>query len=272
MGILSRESNAAFYFIFGICTFFIWCDLSFFGELSEKELIMNGTKYGRKPPSIKLRMQDHVDHYIYLPFCNWLEKTFKISEIPGVTPNALTTFHFCLAIFCAKLMMSQELVWRRLAVILYETRSCIDIMDGVVFRAQQRGQTSFSNGWGTFGYYFDAGADIVGGLGLAIAVTVLFTRHLPSKTNKSHDLESGQKLLADSGSADEHDDGTWGKRVSRRTVYITIFLFVVQVITRSGLWDHFLHSYHQLLEAPMTGVPRVSSKLGNKRQNVMITA
>ena len=259
-----RETNFGFYFVFGICTFFIWCDLGFFSELSDDTKVFgNSTVSDHPPATIKLRMQDHFAHYLYLPFCNWLESVFKISEIPGVTPNLITLMHFILAIIAGRLAAEPGLSWRRLGVIIFEIRSVLDILDGVVFRAQSH-NPKFLSGHGTLGWYLDSGADIFGSLFFAVGVMVLYNRYPPVK-NKSRlrdtkfkDEESAVKLLSD-GSADE-DDGSITKRsrFSRRAINITILLYAFQVFIRSALWDHFLQAYNSTLQQKVAGVSPVS--------------
>lgn len=259
----SRETNLGFYFIFGLCTFFIWCDLSFFSELSEDKVLSNITKSHRPAVTIKLRMQDHFAHYLYLPFCNWLEAVFKISEIPGVTPNVITFIHFTFAIIAARLVTEPGLSWRRLGVIIFEIRSCLDILDGVVFRAQHH-RSKFQSGHGTLGWYLDSGADIFGSLFFAIGVVVFYNRYPPLKNKsglrelKLKDEESAIKLLSDV-SADEDDGAALSKRIrfSRKAINITVFLYALQVFLRSALWDHFLQAYDDMLDHPIPAVSPV---------------
>ena len=260
----SRETSLGFYFVFGICTFFIWCDLSFFSELSEEgNGITNITKSARPAATIKLRMQDHFAHYLYLPFCNWLETVFKVSEIPGVTPNVITFIHFTFAIISARLVIEPGLSWRRLGVIIFEIRSCLDILDGVVYRAQHH-KKKFQSGHGTLGWYLDSGADIFGSLFFAVGVVVFYNRFPPLKKKsglrelKMKDEESAVKLLSD-GSADEEDGIASPSRIrfSRKAINITVFLYAFQVFLRSALWDHFLQAYNDTLDHRIPGVSRV---------------
>ena len=159
----TTTTNYGFYFIFGLVTYFIWCDLSFFGELSAEKntnlKFKNVTLISHK--TIKLRMQDHFGHYIYLPFCTWANGVFHISEIPWMSPNVVTALHFFVAIICGRMFASASLFLRRIAVLLYEFRSMLDILDGVIYRAQSKSK-DFISGWGTYGYMFDGLADTLG--------------------------------------------------------------------------------------------------------------
>ena len=262
----SKETSLGFYFVFGLFTFFIWCDLSFFSEVSEEGKALNNiTKAPHPAATIKLRMQDHFAHYLYLPFCNWVEKVFKVSEIPGVTPNAITFIHFTFAIIAARLVTEPALSMRRLGVIIFEIRSCLDILDGVVFRAQHH-RVRFQSGHGTLGWYLDSGADIFGSLFFAIGVVIFYSRYPPLRSKpgliKTKDEESAVKLLSDV-SADEDDSAVSHSRIrfSRKAIMVTVLLYAVQVFLRSALWDHFLQKYDDMLDHRIPGVSHVSTYL-----------
>lgn len=262
------KTNYAFYCVFGLVTYFIWCDLSFFGALTaekaQSHTYRNATLTSQK--TIKLRMQDHFGHYVFLPFCEWADKTFGISQISWVTPNVITAIHFCIAIISGRLMASKFLSVRRIAVVLYETRSMLDAMDGVVFRAQSKNQ-QFISGWGTYGYMIDGLADTIGGLFLMCGTIYRLNKYLPFrnpevlaklkyKFNNGGDEESGERLLAGEESCSEEAVEAYGlKKYSRQTVNFTVVFFTITVILRSGLWDHFNHSYHDLLGTVRSDIP-----------------
>lgn len=262
-GTRRSRSNGGFYGIFILVTYFIWCDLGFFGELSSRQadtvhLRNNGSALAKK--TIKLRMQDHFAHHIYLPFCEWMENILHLSQIPGVTPNAITALHFCLAIIAGRLIASSSFFHRRLGVVIYFTRNMLDTLDGVIYRVTSK-STDYLSGWGTYGYMVDAMADTVGGLFIMAGTIYRLNKHLPLKNpelltkmkNKynNYDAESGERLLSadESSSCEEVEQGHGLKRFSRQAVNLTILFYTITIIIRSGLWDHFNHGYHELLAA-----------------------
>ena len=110
--------------------------------------------------------------------------------------------------------------------------------------------------WGSMGYLIDAFADMVGGLLVGLACAVFLNRYPPWKRvrTKPHDeLESGRKTVSFQTEEEERY-----VHVSRRSVNIKMFLVIAQIVARSGFWDHFLHSYVELLETPNPDIPRVS--------------
>ena len=195
------EESCGFYFVFALVTFFVWMDLSFFDELAEHGSFYNASMAENMMfpvKSIKLRMQDHTDHYVNLPWMQFFNENTGLHAIPGVTPNLISGIHLFLAVLAAKCFISGSLGIRRLGVVLYELRCQLDILDGVVFRAQQNMKGNFMSVWGSMGYLVDAFADMCGGLLVGGACAVFLNRYPPWKRvrTKPHDeLESGRKAV-----------------------------------------------------------------------------
>lgn len=254
------EESCGFYFVFALVTFFVWMDLSFFDELAEHGSFYNSSMAENMMfpvKSIKLRMQDHTDHYVNLPWMQFFNENTGLHTVPGVTPNLISGIHLFLAVLAAKCFISGSLGIRRLGVVLYELRCQLDILDGVVFRAQQNLKGNFMSVWGSMGYLVDAFADMCGGLLVGGACAVFLNRYPPWKRvrTKPHDeLESGRSKAVCFQSEEEERY----VHVNRRSVNIKMLLVVVQIIARSGFWDHYLHSYVELLEKPNSDIPRVS--------------
>lgn len=255
------EESCGFYFVFALVTFFVWMDLSFFDELGEHGSFYNSTMAEQMMfpvKTIKLRMQDHTDHYVNLPWMQFLNENTGLYAVPGVTPNLISGFHLFIAMVAAKCFVSGSLGIRRVGALLYEIRCQLDILDGVVFRAQQNLHNNFMSVWGSMGYLVDAFADMCGGLIIAGACTIFLNRYPPWKRvrTKPHDEpESGRKIV---GFPNEEEERY--VHVNRRAVNIKMLLVVIQIIARSGFWDHYLHSYVDLLEKPNPDIPRVSVK------------
>ena len=253
------EESCGFYFVFALVTYFVWMDLSFFDELAEHGSVYNESvaEHMMFPvKSIKIRMQDHTDHYVNVPSMQFLNENTGLHTVPGVTPNLISGTHLFLAVVAAKFFTSGSLCIRRLGVLFYQFRCSLDILDGVVFRAQQNIKGNFLSVWGSMGYLIDAVADMVGGLLVGLACAVFLNRYPPWKrvrTKPHHELESGRKAVCFQTEEEERY-----VHVSRRSVNIKMFLVIAQIVARSGFWDHYLHSYVELLEKPNPDIPRVS--------------
>ena len=265
-------TSYAFYGIFGLVTYFIWCDLSFFGELAAEKTDdlrrMNFTLVSKN--TIKLRMQDHFGHYIYLPFCRWANEVFQISKIPWISPNVVTAMHFIIAICCGRLFASTILFLRRIGVVMFEVRSMLDILDGVIYRAQKHTKL-FTSGWGTWGYMIDGMADTLGALFIMVGTLYRFNKYPPLKNyhgsiTAKHkekfkgDVEgsSAKLLLSDDSCTEEYEELYGLKRESRLHVNLVTVFFTVSVVIRSGLWDHFNHNYHNLMGVTRPDISPVS--------------
>lgn len=256
------EESCGFYFVFALVTFFVWMDLSFFDELAEHGSLYNSSMAENMMfpvKSSKIRMQDHADHYVFFPCMKILNEKTGLYTVPGITPNLISGTHLFLAIMAAKCFISGSLCIRRVGVLLYQIRSSLDILDGVVFRAQQNITGKFLSVWGSMGYLIDAFADLCGGLLIGVACTIFLNRYPPWKRvrTKRHvdELESGRNKAVCFPAGEEEERYV---HVSRRSVNIKMLLCIVQIVARSGFWDHYLHSYVDLLEVPNPDIPRVS--------------
>ena len=234
-------------------------DMSFLGELSEKGISYNSSiTEGLMFPvkSVKLRMQDHTTHYINLPLMDFLDEKLGISYIPGISPNLISFSHLVVAIIAGKCFSAESLCIRRLGAALFELRYQLDVLDGVVYRTQSHLKNTFVSGWGSYGYIIDAFTATCGGIILAIGCTVYLNRFLPlmKKRKKLQDEEIGKKMFY---FYNEEEEVKYSF-VSRRTVNFYMVLVTIQVWLRSFFWDYYLRSYHNLLEVPIPGVPKVS--------------
>lgn len=271
------EESCGFYFVFSLFTFFVWMDLSFFGELADHGSFYNASsaKDMMFPvKTVKLRMQDHTSHYINLPLMELADERLGMSSLPGVTPNLISLVHLFAAVVAAKCMISGSLVVRRVGVLLYEIRYQLDILDGVVYRAQAHKKNSYASGFGSLGYVIDAFSDLCGGILMATACTLFLWHFPPLKRVRVVSFGGG------SGDAEElpsrksmNECSREGEKIvhwNRRAVVVRMAVATVQLILRSALWDFYLRSYVQLLESSTRNIPRVGKKNEHK-MNTSIT-
>lgn len=254
------EESFGFYFIFVLLTYLLWMDLSFFDELAVYGSNYNATiasKMMFPVKSVKLRMTEHIDHYINLPLMELSEEKLGISSIPGVTPNVISGFHFFCAVVACKFFISEHLAFRRIGCMIYEFRNQLDLLDGVVYRAQAHKKT-FVSGWGSSGYLVDAAMDFGGGLLMAFSLGVFLHRFPPlKKVRVRKDIEAGVGLLSEHYPTKPEKTTYSFVHVDRRAITTTVLIAVLQVVGRSGFWDHFVRSYHELLELPNPHYPKV---------------
>lgn len=233
--------------------------MSFYGEVFEYGSLYNESMAERMVfpvKSVKLRMQDHTGHYVRLPLMRFINEKWGISKIPGVTPNLISGLHLFVAIVAGKLVSYGNLCIRRIGVVLFEVRSQLDLLDGVVYRAQSNMKNTFVSGWGTYGYLIDAFTDMAGGIILGIGCMVYLRKYPPIKSQalRTGDVESGKKY---SLLARDEDEKRLPQYESRRSVTIQLIVSVAMIIIRGGLWDNYLKTYHELLEVPSSHVSKV---------------
>lgn len=252
-----RTANIDFYLLFGLVTYFIWCDLNFFGQLSSEteETFRSNATTSITKYTVKYRLLAHFSHYIYQPFCIWLEDVFTLSQVPGVSPNLITFIHFTIAVICGKLFASNDLYWRRVAVLLFCTRTMLDNLDGVIFRAQKKSNTKdLVSGWGTMGFWIDGLADTFGSLFIMIGSVHWFFTNPPIKNSgavmkvkvKDEDKDIEKDFLkSDDKAPKEH----FTEYHSKSHVLFIALCVTICCVMRSLTWDHFNETFHKLLGA-----------------------
>jgi len=131
------------------------------------------------PISLKLLVLDHSNHYIYYPLGSWIDiDILHISEkLIFITPDMISLSHVMVAAFGAKFLASELLLHRRLGVLLFELRSFLDSLDGLVARTRvrERAMIADSTKWG---YWMDGLCDLTGTIFFMIAVIMICQRSL----------------------------------------------------------------------------------------------
>ena len=115
-------------------------------------------------------------HYLELPLAEWLEHTFKLSNM--MTPN-FVSFSGVAVGFSAAFLISQGVCWSILAgVIVYKLRDIADGLDGILARSLSK--VKLSNP-GISGYYIDGWCDVFSETALIYSVALLINRTEKSK-------------------------------------------------------------------------------------------
>ena len=162
--------------------FFFWSDVVFFTHCAREytQYIHSNNKTFHTRYSVKLRMLPSQDLYLYFPVCNWAEKVLGLSQIPGMSPNLVTITHFCLAMLSGRFFASSVLLYRRIAAFMFEFRTFLDVLDGVIYRAQTANKM-FVSGWGSLGFFIDATSDTVGSLFILFGTLYRYNKFPPLK-------------------------------------------------------------------------------------------
>jgi len=253
-------TNTTFYVCFALLTYLIWCDISFFGQLAAErtELLMSNKTVFFTKYSVKQRMFTYTDGYLYLPFCRWLNKEFGLADLPWMSPNLVTFVHFSIAVLSWRFFASKYLLYRRIACVMFEIRSCLDLLDGIIYRAQTK-TTTLVSGWGSLGYWIDGLADIVGSLFIILGTIYRYNKCPPLKNRskkdkynreEKKDIESASKLLSSDSEESSGESLPGVERYTRKYAISVCLLITLSVVVRSKMWDHFQQTYHGMLSVP----------------------
>lgn len=199
--ITSINNNYKFIFLLLILIFyFAWMDIALFINLqrwSPPLPVKNQTNLVKssandevfsvfKPLSVKLIMVDHVNHYIHDIFTRFLEDQLHFTSIfPWITPNLISYFGLAISLVSARLIISDDLFYCRIGIVLFEIRNMCDSLDGVVYRSQLRQKNNtkvvFQSNYGSYGYNVDKFCDGFAGIFFVLAMFIKFLKHLPHK-------------------------------------------------------------------------------------------
>lgn len=100
-------------------------------------LPLNGTFHYFRFLSVKGMMEDQLSSHLIWPTNELFEAATNFSQLPGITPNAVSVFGAILAIPAGKMLSMENLTVKRISIILFSFRLWIDGLDGVVFRMQR---------------------------------------------------------------------------------------------------------------------------------------
>jgi len=221
------------------------------------------------PISIKSLMLDHTNHYIYYPLGSWIDKDLlKISESwTYVTPDVISWSHVIVASVAAKFLTLEHHCHKRLGVLLFELRSFLDSLDGLVARsrANQRAIVADSSQWG---YWVDGLCDLFGTIFFMIAVLLICQKALPRKLitfnvrslfyhwipdkikkNTLAMTEADQKPFLPTHELNNNNI-TKTPISFRQSTVIVVCMASIMVLS-STFWNRYMEQYHMLLEIPI---------------------
>ncbi|CAK9302395.1 unnamed protein product [Gordionus sp. m RMFG-2023] len=236
----------AFGFIF--LTYFFWMDLMLYYHLQNRKpgLQINASQ---KAPhfytpfsdmTMKLIMCDSPNHYIWTPLAQLSVDVLHLTKLfPGLTANMITFAHFCVAIIAAKFISYDRLCMRRIGVLLFEFRTFLDALDGVIARERKNKRYLMESEHGTWGYIWDGSADIFGSLILMLAAF----NYLYNKFHRISIHEGGYKLL-ESGNGNLENKTT----ISTKVIWSKLFSIAILMTFSLSFWDRYITKYHFFLE------------------------
>ncbi|KAI8433689.1 hypothetical protein MSG28_015687 [Choristoneura fumiferana] len=207
-------------------------------------------------PTVKALMIDHINHYIYGPFCAIVDIALGISQrLLFITPNMISFFHVFVALIGAKLLTCQSLAARRFAVVLFQIRMFLDDLDGHVARERKniKGERSLV---GSVGFWVDGICDLLGVVAMMIGILIYLKNNPPRRGYKDTPVSTlpYHQLKEINTSEDIERDHTaeigisYKTKVTFQRIVQVLGLFSGQMLLSSLAWNRYIDIYQELLE------------------------
>lgn len=223
-----------------------------------------------RPLSVKLLMTDPVNHYIIGPAAEYFDEITHFSKVfYFITPNMISITHVTVSLISAKLVSSEHLSTRRIAVLMYLFRSWLDDLDGVVYRSHTHTKGMYISNHNTFGYYVDIYSDIIGGIFLMIGILFsLWKVLLPANGGNYTSLPVTK---TDSGQASPVPNSSPNKKTSfnilnvftgnerhsgviftKRYIFLKTLSVGLMIAVASGTWDKCVERYTEVFQTDLS--------------------
>ena len=257
---LHGESSLIMIVLLIILMYYLIMDIILYVSLQNTNLFDQGrdTSYVYSPfhpLSVKLLMTDPSSHYFICPVTEYFDHLTQFSKVfYFITPNMISFTHLFLGFVAARMVSSETLRTRRLAVILYEFRTCLDGFDGVVFRSHS-GMQIYQSDRASFGYLVDGLCDIVAGI--AFSFGCLFYQWKCPPVLKGNTGTNNEALPwtknenAINGPAVEKHNHNQPARASRNHIFFKVLCFGTMLALAACTWDKTVDSYSALLQTKM---------------------
>ncbi|UJR15844.1 hypothetical protein I4U23_002770 [Adineta vaga] len=212
---------------------------------------------------IKKIMVGQTTQFIREPLAECLESKFYFTYyFPMISANAVSFFHCFLSLISIKFFSSESLFRRQIGVLIFQARSFLDCLDGVVFRAHAKNQR-YKSYYGDLGYYVDAISDILGGTCLVVGCLLYFFKQRPivrSKTRQTTqslsvrssptlDIGSEESELMILNLEDEQKETNCNLLETKDKIIISLSLFALRYSLSAMFWDRSVRLYEDLLDS-----------------------
>ncbi|XP_025086300.1 ceramide phosphoethanolamine synthase-like [Pomacea canaliculata] len=204
--------------------------------------------------SVKQLMNDHTSQYIVSPAIEYFDIFTQFSGIfYFITPNMISFTHLAIAFLAGRFVASESLHSRRIGVILFEIRTCMDTLDGVVFRAHTHTKGMYQSVRNSSGYYVDITCDALGGVFLCFGVLFyLFKRFDPAK---QVDLSWKSVEAGTSGAGKSGTNGLLhsGAQVtySKKMLFWKCWCYGITIAMGGKFWDSIVSDFKDVFQIPI---------------------
>ncbi|CAF1559240.1 unnamed protein product [Adineta ricciae] len=211
---------------------------------------------------VKKIMVGQTTQFIREPLAECLEsKLFFTYYFPMISANAVSFFHCFLSLISIKFFSSESLFRRQIGVVIFQIRSFLDCLDGVVFRAHMKNQR-YKSYYGDIGYYVDALSDVLGGVCLIVGCLLYFFKQrpvirsksrqpLPASTRSSPTLDIGseESELMILNLEDEQKETNSIISESKGKIVLVLSIFSLRYSLSALFWDRSVRFYEDLLDS-----------------------
>ena len=279
---LTFNINAKVMFVLcmaALLAFFIAMDVNLYFALQDTTLVNSkppesGLFSPFKPLTVKLLMTDPFNHYVLTTSAEYFDEVTRFSKVfYFVTPNMISFTHLSISFISAKLVSSENLITRRYGILLYQLRSWLDDLDGVVYRSHTETKGKYQSNHNTLGYYVDIYSDLVGGVALCFGILFFLWKTLPLNTYSQLPVKS-----PDSGSSSPMPNGSPSRKFifnvnilnmlpggeksngsgySKKFIFFKVLCFGLLMAVAAKTWDKFVEDYSNLFEVDL-GKPELT--------------
>ncbi|XP_044016789.1 ceramide phosphoethanolamine synthase [Aphidius gifuensis] len=212
----------------------------------------NGIKYESSVPcdlnpfcvvTAKGLMLDYINFYIFGPLAALADRTIGFSKCLWLSPNAISFSHVIVATLAGHLVSNKSLTQRRIGVILFQIRTWMDDLDGLVARKRKNISGERSD-VGSSGYFIDAICD---GLGTTALLIGIFC-YLKSYSPRQRGYEKLQPMIPLVNTNQIGSCVVQKKKIRFNNVLPTVLLITGTLIGSSIAWNRYIDLYQVLLE------------------------
>lgn len=260
-----------------LIAFFVAMDTHLYFTLQDMPSLLNqappiqGFFSPFKPLSIKLLMTDPANHYIIGPSAEYFDEITQFSKVfYFITPNMISFTHVAISFLSAKFVSSENLSTRRYGIILFEFRSWLDDLDGVVYRSHSQTKGKYQSNHKTFGYFVDIYSDLIGGVALMFGVLFYLYKVAPngnggkgtySPLPLTKPSENGNVSPVPSSSPNRKFNfnilgmfSTTPERLnglSKKYIFFKVLCFGLLMAIAGGTWDKVVEKYTDVFQTDL---------------------
>ncbi|CAF1300334.1 unnamed protein product [Adineta steineri] len=216
---------------------------------------------------IKKIMVGQATQFVRSPLAECIESKLHFTYyLPMISANSVSFFHCFLSLISIKFLSSESLHRRQIGVVIFQFRTFLDCLDGVVFRAHSKNQR-YKSYYGDLGYYVDAISDILGGTCLIIGCLLYFLKQRPfrlktrqmnqslsahSSPSSDFGLEETELMilnLKDESKLSLTNDINNSIFETKEKIIISLSLFALRYSLSAMFWDRYVRQYEDLLDS-----------------------